>query len=252
MNKQVKLIMVRHGQSLWNKENLFTGWADVPLTEQGKEEASEAGKLLEDYNFHSAFCSTLTRANDTLSIILNANRLASPDVIFDWRLNERHYGALEGLNKKQVSNEYGVEQVKIWRRSFDIPPPPLIKSDERYLSHQKKYSYLSADELPLSESLKNTLDRVGPYWLSTIMPILKNGSNVLVVAHGNSLRALAKIIVNISNEKILDLNIPTGVPREYTFNLDLSLLHADYLGNAQDIIDKANAVAHQANEQQKK
>lgn len=252
MTNQVKLVLVRHGQSKWNKENLFTGWADVPLTVQGKKEAREAGELLKNYAFHSAFSSTLSRANDTLSIILERSQTPPPKTTFNWKLNERHYGALEGLNKQQVTKEYGSDQVKIWRRSLDIAPPTLDKKDERYTRHQEKYAYLSENELPLAESLKDTLDRVQPYWETNIKPLLEIGKDVLVVAHGNSLRALAKIIENINNIDILEFNIPTGVPREYTFTADLKLLNASYLGDPKAVAEKAHAIAHQASEQQQK
>lgn len=240
----MKLVMVRHGQSLWNKENLFTGWADVDLTEQGKVEAIEAGKLLADYNFDRIFCSELTRAKETLKGIL-ADKTTNAHIIYDWHLNERHYGALEGLNKKDTAEKYGEEQVKIWRRSFDIPPPPLGANDERYIAHQKKYPNLSLTELPKSESLKDTLARVQPYWENKIKPHLVR-ENILIVAHGNSLRALIKILEDIDDQKILEVNIPTGAPREYVFTKNLSLEKFGYLGNQDDIAKRAKEVANQA------
>ena len=243
-----RLVLVRHGQSDWNLKNLFTGWTDVDLTEQGIAEARQAGVSLKDqgFSFDIAFTSVLTRAIRTLWLILDEMDLMWIPVERSWRLNERHYGALQGLNKAQTAAKHGEDQVKIWRRSYDIPPPPLEPEDERHPCHDPRYRGLRADELPATESLKSTLDRVRPYWLDRIEPELRAGRNVLVAAHGNSLRALAKMLENISDEDIVDFNIPTGVPRVYELDARLKPTRAEYLGDAAAIAAAAKAVADQA------
>jgi 2,3-bisphosphoglycerate-dependent phosphoglycerate mutase len=212
-----QLVLVRHGQSTWNLENLFTGWVDVDLTEQGRKEASEAGRLLraEGYRFDVAFTSVLKRAIRTLWMVTDEMDLLWIPVERDWRLNERHYGALQGLNKAETVAKHGAEQVKIWRRSYDIPPPALDPTDERHPRFDPRYANLDPGDLPATESLKDTLARVQPYWNSRIAPQLRAGKNVLVVAHGNSLRALVKMLDGMSEADILEFNIPTGVPIAY-------------------------------------
>ena len=242
------LVLVRHGQSEWNLKNLFTGWTDVDLTTQGTEEACAAGQLLasQGLTFDLAFTSVLTRAIRTLWLILDEMNLMWIPVERDWRLNERHYGALQGLNKTETVAQHGADQVKIWRRSYDIPPPPLEDDDDRHPRHDPRYAALGAAELPATESLKTTLDRVRPYWEERIVPQLEAGRNVLIVAHGNSLRALAKMLEDISQEAITEFNIPTGVPRIYELDASLRPLRAEYLGDSEAIAAAAKAVADQA------
>ena len=243
-----KLVLVRHGQSVWNLENLFTGWVDVDLTEQGRQEARAAGQLLkaEGFEFHLAYTSVLKRAIRTLWIILDEMDLMWLQVERSWRLNERHYGALQGLNKAQTVEKHGADQVKIWRRSYDIPPPPLADDDPTHPSHDRRYtSTMSDDQLPSTESLKDTVARFIPYWESTIAPDIKAGKHVLIAAHGNSLRALVKYLDKMSDEEIVELNIPTGVPLVYQLNDDLRPLNKMYLGDADAIRAKAAAVANQ-------
>ena len=222
----IKLVLVRHGESEWNLENKFTGWTDVDLSPNGINEASLAGKLLKDngYTFDVAFTSVLKRANHTLDIILNEINLDIP-INYTWRLNERHYGALQGLNKKETAEEYGDEQVHIWRRSYDVRPPELSDDDERYTSMLDKYS----EYVPHTECLKDTIERVIPYWESDIVPALKNNKKVIVVAHGNSLRGLIKHLDNISDSDIMSLEIPTGVPLIYELDDDLKPINHYYL-----------------------
>ncbi len=243
-----RLVLVRHGQSDWNLKNLFTGWTDVDLTEQGTKEAREAGLLLKEqgYNFDIAFTSVLTRAIRTLWLMLSEMDLMWIPVERSWRLNERHYGALQGLDKAETAAKHGADQVKIWRRSYDIPPPPLQADDPRHPHHDPRYRKLPQEDLPATESLKTTLDRVKPYWEDRIAPELAAGQDVLVAAHGNSLRALAKMLENISEQDIVEFNIPTGVPRVYEFDADLKPTRAEYLGDAQAIEAAAKAVADQA------
>jgi len=219
-----KLVLVRHGQSDWNLKNLFTGWVDVDLTEQGRTEAREAGRLLkaEGFDFDLVFTSVLKRAIRTMWIVLDEMDLMWLPVERNWRLNERHYGALQGLDKAQTVAKHGAEQVKIWRRSYDIPPPPLSLDDERHPRFDRRYAALKPLELPATESLKTTLERVAPYFNTRIAPELKAGRNVLIVAHGNSLRALVKHLDGISDEDIAGLNIPTGMPLVYELDDDLS------------------------------
>lgn len=243
-----KLVLVRHGQSLWNLENLFTGWVDVDLTEQGRNEARDAGRLLkaEGFQFDQVFTSVLKRAIRTLWIVLDEMDMMWLPVERSWRLNERHYGALQGLDKAQTVAKHGAEQVKIWRRSYDVPPPALTLDDERHPRFDRRYASLKPEELPASESLKTTLDRVLPYWNSRLAPELKAGKNVLVVAHGNSLRALVKMLDNMSNEDIIEFNIPTGVPILYELDDNLKpTAPRRFLGDPEAIKAAAEAVARQ-------
>jgi len=223
-----KLILLRHGQSVWNKENKFTGWADVDLSAKGVEEALKAGELFVKYaiTWDFAFTSYLKRAIRTLNIAAAANDLLTPKQTRSWRLNERHYGALQGLDKAQTAAKYGDEQVRIWRRSYDIPPPMLSPEDPRAPKFDKKYSLLDPSSLPLGESLKTTIERVIPFWQDSIAPLLICDKDVLIVAHGNSLRGLIKHIRHISDSEIPLLEIPTGIPQVFEMNKDLSV--ADY------------------------
>lgn len=218
----MKLVLLRHGESVWNKENRFTGWTDVDLSENGVKEAENAGKLLKEkgYTFDIAFTSVLKRANRTLEIVLKEMNLDIP-VNYSYRLNERHYGALQGLNKDEMKKKFGEEQVHIWRRSYDVRPPELTKNDERYPGNDPKYKDLTPEELPLTECLKDTLERVLPYYNNEIKKHLENKENVLVVAHGNSLRSIIKYLENISDADIMSVEIPTGVP--YVYELDDNL-----------------------------
>lgn len=244
-----KLVLVRHGQSVWNLENLFTGWADVDLTEQGREEARAAGRLLRDsgFEFTRTFTSVLKRAIRTLWIMQDEmDRLWLP-VERDWLLNERHYGALQGLDKAETTAKYGAEQVKIWRRSFDVPPPPITADDPRHPRFDLRYRGIPAAMLPATESLKETLGRVEQCWVDRLMPALATGGDVLVVAHGNSLRALVKMLDGISDAAIVDFNIPTGVPILYELDADLRPASPRrFLGDAAAIEAAAIAVAAQA------
>lgn len=218
----MKLVLLRHGESVWNKENRFTGWTDVDLSENGVKEAENAGKLLKykGYTFDVSFTSILKRANRTLEIVLKEMNLNIP-VYYSYRLNERHYGALQGLNKDEMRKKFGEEQVHIWRRSYDVRPPELSKDDERYPGNDPKYKDLTTEELPLTECLKDTLERVLPYYNNEIKKHLENKENVLVVAHGNSLRSIIKYLENISDEDIMNVEIPTGIP--YVYELDDNL-----------------------------
>jgi len=243
-----QLVLVRHGQSDWNLKNLFTGWTDVDLTAQGREEARAAGRLLRDggFEFTVAFTSVLKRAIRTLWIIEDEmDRMWMP-VERDWRLNERHYGALQGLNKAQTAAKHGEAQVKIWRRSYDIPPPPLEPNDERHPSRDRRYAKLPANILPRTESLKDTVARFLPYWHDTIAPAIKAGNRVLIAAHGNSLRALVKYLDNVSETAIVELNIPTGIPLVYELDDALKPVKKYYLGDQEAAAKKAAAVANQA------
>lgn len=242
-----KLVLVRHGESQWNKENRFTGWYDVDLSEKGVNEAQAAGKLLkqEGYCFDFAYTSVLKRAIHTLWNVLDALDQAWLPVEKSWKLNERHYGALQGLNKAETAEKYGDAQVKQWRRAFAITPPALNKNDERYPGHDARYAGLTEQELPLTESLALTIERVIPYWNSTILPRIKQGERVIIAAHGNSLRAMVKYLDNMSEEAIIDLNIPTGVPLVYEFDDNFRPVTRYYLGNADEIAAKAAAVANQ-------
>ncbi|WP_337864735.1 2,3-diphosphoglycerate-dependent phosphoglycerate mutase [Ignavibacterium sp.] len=242
-----KIVLLRHGESIWNKENRFTGWTDVDLSGKGNEEAKTAGEVLkaEGYTFDIAYTSVLKRAIRTLWIVLDEMDLMWIPVIRHWRLNERHYGALQGLNKAETAKQYGEEQVKIWRRSYDIQPPALEKSDPRYPGHDPRYKELSESELPLTECLKDTVARFVPYWENTIAPMVKSGKKVLVTAHGNSLRALVKYLDNIPDNEIVELNIPTGIPLVYELDENLKPIKHYYLGNPEEIEKAAAAVAAQ-------
>jgi 2,3-bisphosphoglycerate-dependent phosphoglycerate mutase len=243
-----KLILVRHGQSTWNVENLFTGWHDVDLSDQGRREAAEAAKqlLAEGLHIDLAFTSVLKRAIRTLWIILDGMDRMWVPVERSWRLNERHYGALQGLNKAQTVEKHGEAQVKIWRRSYDIPPPPLTLDDTRHPRFDARYTGIDVKLLPSAESLKDTLARVLPDWTSRIAPELRSGRNVMVVAHGNSLRALVKMLDNVSENEITELNIPTGVPLLYELDQELQPISHRYLGDAAAIAAAAEAVKRQA------
>ena len=240
-----KLILCRHGESEWNLENRFTGWADVGLSPKGEQEAKDAGLTLkhEQLSFDLAYTSVLKRATRTLWIMLEEMSLTWIPVINAWELNERHYGALQGLNKSQVAAEYGEEQVQIWRRSYDTPPPPLNNDDERHPRFEIRYA--SVSDLPASESLKDTLLRVKPYWQTKIIPSLLGNQDVLIVAHGNSLRAMVKMIENISDEEIVDFNIPTGIPLAYEFNENLKPIKQGFIGDPETIKQATQAVANQ-------
>jgi 2,3-bisphosphoglycerate-dependent phosphoglycerate mutase len=242
------LVLLRHGQSDWNLKNLFTGWTDVDLTEQGREEAIAAGRTLREAGlvFDVAFTSVLIRAIRTLWLVLDEMQLQWIPVERHWRLNERHYGALQGLDKAQTAAEHGTEQVKIWRRSYDVPPPPLADDDERHPARDPRYAGLAPSALPATEALKNTLERVQPYWEDRIYPKLTAGRNVLIAAHGNSLRALVKMLEGISDQDITELNIPTGAPRLYRFDAAMRTTDARYLGDLEAIEAAARAVADQA------
>ena len=242
-----KLLLLRHGQSIWNLENLFTGWVDIDLSEQGRQEAQEAGRLLqgEGIAFDIAFTSVLKRAIRTLWMALDEMDLMWLPVERTWRLNERHYGSLQGLNKTQTVAKHGADQVKIWRRSYDIPPPPLPQSDPGHPRFDRRYAGIPASELPAAESLKDTLVRVLPFWSMRIAPELAAGRNVLVAAHGNSLRAIVKMLDGISDTDIVELNIPTGVPLLYTLDDNLKPLTSRYLGDAEAVKARAEAVAKQ-------
>ncbi|GJM22915.1 MAG: 2,3-bisphosphoglycerate-dependent phosphoglycerate mutase [Planctomycetota bacterium] len=242
------LVLLRHGQSEWNKENRFTGWHDVDLSEQGVGEARRAGQLIRDegLDFDIVYTSVLKRAIKTLWLALEEmDRMWLP-IERRWRLNERHYGALQGLNKAETAAEHGDEQVKIWRRSYDVPPPPLTRDDERWPGHDLRYRDLTPEQLPLSECLKDTVERFMPLWNEEIAPALKSGKRVLIAAHGNSLRALVKLLDGISDEDILNLNIPTGIPLLYELNDDLTPHAHRYLGDPEAAARAAAAVANQA------
>ena len=243
-----KLVLVRHGQSVWNLENRFTGWTDVGLTELGRAEALEAGKLLkaDGYVFDVAYTSVLKRAIHTLWMILQEMNLEWIPVTKAWQVNERHYGALQGLNKSEMAEKFGEEQVKIWRRSYDVPPPALDWGDERHPRFDPRYASLPPEQLPATESLKITLERVLPYWHATLAPAIRSGKRVIVAAHGNSVRALVKYLDNISDVAIPEVNIPTGVPLVYEFDDDLKPIRNYYLGDAEEAAKKAAAVADQA------
>lgn len=243
-----KIVLVRHGQSTWNLENRFTGWTDVDLTDLGREEARKAGELLkaEGFEFDVAYTSVLKRAIRTLVFILDElDRLWIP-VNKSWRLNERHYGALQGLNKAETAQKYGDEQVHVWRRSYDTPPPALEPTDERSASVDPRYADLPREDVPETECLKDTVARFLPYWNEEIAPAVKSGKNVIVVAHGNTIRALVKYLDNVSEEDIAELNIPTGIPLVYELDADLNPIKSYYLGDAEAAAAAAAAVANQA------
>ncbi len=246
-----RLVLLRHGESTWNKENRFTGWTDVDLSDRGREEAAAAGELLKNggFEFDVAYTSLLKRAIRTSWMALDVLDLLWIPVIKDWRLNERHYGALQGLNKAETAARHGEAQVKIWRRAYDIPPPPLAPDDPRHPYRDPRYAGLAASELPLTESLKDTVARVVPYWNGTIAPAIRSGQRVLVAAHGNSLRALVMHLDNISEANIVELNIPTGIPLVYELNDDLSPVRNYYLGDPAAAAAAAARVANQSKAQ---
>ena len=242
-----KLVLLRHGESQWNLENRFTGWTDVDLTEKGEAEARESGKLLkeEQFQFDVAHTSLLMRANRTMEICLE--EMGENDILikYNWRLNERHYGALQGLNKAETAKKYGDEQVLIWRRSYSTPPPQLDADDEQHPRFDERYSDLDPNDLPASECLKDTVDRFLPYWHESIKPDIESGKRVFIVAHGNSLRALMKYLDSVSDEDIVGLNIPTGVPLVYELDESLKSIRNYYLGDQEEIAKKAAEVAAQ-------
>jgi 2,3-bisphosphoglycerate-dependent phosphoglycerate mutase len=242
-----KLVLLRHGESTWNQENRFTGWTDVDLSERGRAEAADAGRLLRDggFSFDLAYTSVLKRAIRTLGIALDALDLLWIPVEKNWRLNERHYGALQGLNKAETASKHGDAQTKIWRRSYDIPPPPLTADDPRHPSRDPRYAKLPAKELPLTESLKDTVARFLPYWHETIAPSILTGQRVVIAAHGNSLRALVMYLDNISEAEIVELNIPTGIPLVYELDDNLRPIRREYLGDPAAAAAAAARVANQ-------
>ncbi|AHH04751.1 2,3-bisphosphoglycerate-dependent phosphoglycerate mutase [Borrelia miyamotoi] len=242
-----KLVLVRHGESEWNKENLFTGWTDVKLSEKGISEALEGGKVLkqEGYSFDIAFSSMLLRANDTLNIILSELDQSYIDIEKSWRLNERHYGALQGLSKTETAEKYGEDKVLIWRRSYDVAPMPLKESDKRHPIHDLRYKGIPKRELPSTECLKDTVVRVIPYWTDKIAKAIIEEKRVIIVAHGNSLRALVKYLDNMSDDDILKLNIPTGIPLVYELDKDLNPIKHYYLGDEDKIKSAMESVANQ-------
>jgi 2,3-bisphosphoglycerate-dependent phosphoglycerate mutase len=243
----MKLVLIRHGESVWNKENRFTGWTDVDLSEKGVEEAREAGRVLkrEGYTFDVCYTSVLKRAIRTLYLVTDEMDLLWLPVHRAWQLNERHYGALQGLNKAETAAKFGEEQVKIWRRSYDIPPPALDPGDERYPGRDRRYASLSKEELPLTECLKDTVARFLPYWHSAVAPDIRAGKRVLIAAHGNSIRALVKYLDNVSESGIVELNIPTGMPLVYELDDGLKPLKSYYLGDPEKVNAAMEAVANQ-------
>jgi len=242
-----RLVLIRHGESEWNKENRFTGWIDVGLSGKGIREATAAARLLREggYDFDAAFTSVLKRAIKTLWIILEEMDLMWIPVQQSWRLNERHYGALQGLNKTETVQRHGEAQVKLWRRSYDVRPPALTPDDDRFPGRDPRYARLRSDELPVTESLKDTIARFLPYWNQTIAPVIQDGRRVLIAAHGNSLRALVKHLDRVSDDAIVELNIPTGIPLVYELNDDLTPIRHFYLGDQAEIERAARAVANQ-------
>lgn len=242
-----KVVLLRHGESTWNKENRFTGWTDVDLSEKGVEEAHKAGQVLkkEGFVFDVAFTSVLKRAIRTLWIALDEMDLMWIPVYNSWRLNERHYGALQGLNKSEMAAKFGEDQVLIWRRSYDVPPPPLDKNDPRSPANDPIYKDLKPSEIPLTECLKDTVTRFLPYWHETIAPVVKSGQRVIISAHGNSMRALVKYLDNVSDEDIVGLNIPTGIPLIYELDGDLKPIKHYYLGDPEEIKKAMESVAKQ-------
>ncbi len=243
-----KVVLIRHGESTWNKENRFTGWTDVDLTEKGVEEAHKAGKLLkkEGFKFEKAYTSYLKRAVKTLNIVLDEMDLDWIPVEKTWRLNEKHYGMLQGLNKAETAAKYGDEQVLIWRRSYDVPPTPLSKDDERAPHQDLRYKGIDEKQLPLTESLKETVERILPYWNDVIVPEMKKHNEIIIAAHGNSLRGIIKHLKNISNEDIVSLNLPTGVPYVFEFDDNMNLQKDYFLGDPEEIKKLMDAVANQA------
>jgi 2,3-bisphosphoglycerate-dependent phosphoglycerate mutase len=248
MSATSTLVILRHGESTWNLENIFTGWTDVGLSKKGEAEALDAGRVMADEGlaFDVLHTSLLRRAIDTADLSLGEMGMGWIPVYRNWRLNERHYGALQGLNKKQTSEKYGLDQVHIWRRSYGTPPPALDATDERHPSHDRRYASLAPEQLPATECLADVVDRMLPYWYDSIVPGLRSGRTTLVVAHGNSLRALVMHLDGISQDAISELNIPTGMPRLYEFDAELSIVDARYLGDPEAVAAAAAAVAAQA------
>ena len=242
-----KIVLLRHGESIWNKENRFTGWTDVDLSDKGKEEAKKAGQALkkEGFIFDIAYTSVLKRAIRTLWATLDEMDLMWIPVYNSWRLNERHYGSLQGLNKSEMAAKYGEEQVLIWRRSYDIQPPALEESDSRYPGHDPRYKGLDKKDIPCTECLKDTVARFLPYWQETIAPVVNSGKKVIIAAHGNSLRALVKYLDNISDQEIVKLNIPTGIPLVYELSDELKPIRNYYLGDPEEINKAMEKVANQ-------
>ena len=247
LSRMYKLVLIRHGESTWNLENRFTGWTDVDLTPTGVAQATQAGQLLKDggYDFDIAYTSVLTRAIRTLDLALDAMGRRWLPTVKHWRLNERHYGALQGLNKAETAKEYGDAQVLVWRRSYDTPPPPLAPSDPRSERGDPRYAKLAPEEVPLTECLKDTVARVLPFWNDTMAPAIRAGQRVVVSAHGNSIRALVKYLDNISDDDIVGVNIPNGIPLVYELDADLKPLRHYYLGDAEAAAKAAAAVASQ-------
>ncbi|BDD04810.1 2,3-diphosphoglycerate-dependent phosphoglycerate mutase [Aureibacter tunicatorum] len=244
----VRVVLIRHGESLWNKENKFTGWTDVPLTNKGEQEAKEAGESLKEkkMNFDVAYTSLLKRAVHTLNIILDEMDMCWLPVKKSWRLNERHYGKLQGLDKKKVAKEFGEDQVNLWRRSYHVQPPALEVSDERYPGNQMPYKMLGVPNLPLTESLQDTVSRFLPFFREEVEPNIHKGKNILIVAHGNSLRALMKYFETMSDDEICELNIPTGIPLVYELDDDLSILKKYYLGDDETVKKAQDQVKNQS------
>jgi 2,3-bisphosphoglycerate-dependent phosphoglycerate mutase len=242
-----KVVLLRHGESTWNKENRFTGWTDVDLSDRGREEATTSGRLLRDggYVFDIAYTSVLKRAIRTCWIVLDEMDLMWIPVERNWRLNERHYGALQGLNKAETAAKHGDAQIKIWRRSYDIPPPALARDDPRHPSQDPRYAALRAEDQPATESLKDTVARFLPAWHGTIAPAIQSGRRVLITAHGNSLRALVKYLDRVSDQDIVELNIPTGIPLVYELGADLTPIRNYYLGDPEAARQAAEAVSRQ-------
>mgnify|MGYP003708606263 FL=1 len=244
----VKLVLLRHGESQWNLENRFTGWTDVDLTPKGEQEAQSSGKILREdgFVFDLIYTSVLTRAIRTMEICLSEMQIDNVPIKYNWRLNERHYGALQGLNKAETAVKFGDEQVLIWRRSYDAPPPALEISDKRWSGDDPTYANIDQKDIPLTECLKDTVNRFLPYWQETIAPSIRNGKKVLIVAHGNSLRALVKYLDNISDKEIVGLNIPTGVPLVYELDDELEPIKHYYLGDQEAILAAIDSVVNQA------
>jgi 2,3-bisphosphoglycerate-dependent phosphoglycerate mutase len=243
----IKLVLLRHGESMWNKENRFTGWTDIDLSEKGIEEANQAGETLKEqgFVFDVAFTSVLKRAIRTLWITLDKMDLMWIPVFRSWRLNEKHYGALQGLNKSETAQKYGDDQVLLWRRAYDIQPPALEKTDTRHPGNDARYKGIDKKDIPATECLKDTVNRFLPYWHNDIVPVLKSGKRVLISAHGNSLRALVKYLDNISDKDIVNLNIPTGMPLIYELDKDLKAIKNYYIGDPEKVKKAMEAVANQ-------
>jgi 2,3-bisphosphoglycerate-dependent phosphoglycerate mutase len=244
----LKLVLIRHGESVWNKENKFTGWTDVPLSEKGVKEATDAGKLLKEkgFKFKVAYTSYLNRAIKTLWIVLEEMDLMWIPIYKTWRLNEKHYGNLQGLNKIEMAEKFGDEQVLLWRRSYDTPPPPIPEDDKRHPKHDPRYADLTPEEIPSTEALKNTEERIVPYWKSDISAALKTHREILVSAHGNSLRGIVKYLKNMGEDEILKFNIPTGIPYVFEFDENLNLQKDYFIGDPEEIKKLMEQVANQA------